>query len=157
MYILAHRWTGFQTSLSNQWIRRQINVDWLNQKRLSISCGSVIGLQCYIDMEAFFLCRPPWYRTRVQCYFSNQWLLSRRDNRLVGNGFGNSHSGNRNLSFVICRHDFLRRNSFIFYTSHEVSILIVLTQEYFIVLKLSMICPIFRIGLCVNSFSEIFF
>lgn len=115
MYILAHRWTGFQTSLSNQWIRRQINVDWLNQKRLSISCGSVIGLQCYIDMEAFFLCRPPWYRTRVQCYFSNQWLLSRRDNRLVANGFGNSHSGNRNLSFVICRHDFLRRNSFIFY------------------------------------------
>lgn len=100
MYILAHRWTGFQTSLSNQWIRRQINVDWLNQKRLSISCGSVIGLQCYIDMEAFFLCRPPWYRTRVQCYFSNQWLLSRRDNRLVGNGFGNSHSGNRNLRYL---------------------------------------------------------
>lgn len=59
VYIPAHRWTGFQTSLSNQWIRRQINVDWLNQKRLSISCGSVIGLQCYIDMEAFFLCRPP--------------------------------------------------------------------------------------------------
>lgn len=44
-----------------------------------------------------------------------------------------------------------------FIYTHEVSILIVLTQEYFIVLKLSMICPIFRIGLCVNSFSEMFF